>query len=74
MKIEKNLPIPSSVVGRPAIYPWADMEIGDSFLAMPDGGKTSLTSKLSTCAAHAFGKGNYATRKEGDGVRVWRTG
>jgi hypothetical protein len=71
--IDKGVPIPRAKRGgpgkRPAIYPWMDMEIGDSFFA------EGLTQ------AHLAAVGSYTERKTGwkfttrkvpGGTRVWR--
>jgi len=73
MKIDKNIPVPPSAAGRPNKYQWRDMEIGDSvfFDNEPKGAK----SKPST-GAYVWGHKNnikFAARKEGSGVRIWRT-
>jgi hypothetical protein len=74
MKIEKNIEIPedSGHAGRPLIYQWGKMEIGDS--SFFDGCKSTNDSKQYS-AAKSWGRNNNAKfvgRNEGDGVRVWR--
>ena len=70
-KIEKNIPVPSSR-GRVAIYPFREMEVGDSF-AVP-GMKQPVLSNLACQAAKRIGDGRrYSTRRQPDGsIRVWR--
>jgi len=61
-KIEKDVPVPTRC--RRGIYPFAKMEIGDSF----------FTEKGTSCATH-FGKKynkKFIVRKEKDGFRIWR--
>lgn len=73
--IEKNIPIPSPrnplSMGRPRIYPFHVMEVGDSFAVI-------MKKKNAVAAtANRYGKNNnmkFATRKMDDGtIRVWRT-
>ena len=35
-QVEKGVPLPENMKGRKSIYPFADMEIGDSFAFEPD--------------------------------------
>ena len=73
-KIEKNVEAPTGTGhnGRPKIYPFDSMEIGDSFFA---------ENKTANALCSAFrhwriynGKMDvkFTTRKEGNGVRCWR--
>jgi hypothetical protein len=80
--IDKNIPAPAGTRGRPARYPFADMEVGDSF-AVPLAGETwgkgtsdKAVSRLSN-ASNSFGKRNnwkFVTRsRKAEGVvRCWR--
>lgn len=77
MEIESNIPIPAGKgatgkTGRPAKYPWAKMQIGDSFWVSPDQMPASGQAGISVRAVGALGAGNFRTRKENGGVRVWR--
>ena len=70
-KIEKGVPLPPSRRGR-TLYPWADMEVGDSFVAGPY--STKFQNNVTTSAAlqrRKHGR-SFATRKDGDNLRVWR--
>jgi len=68
-KIEKGVPVPPPKSGRYAKYPFAKMDIGDSFFASEH--PTKVRPAASWWAnRHAGFK--FQTRKEGDGVRVWR--
>lgn len=82
IKIEANIPIPPRgplvSKGRPALYPFADMQIGDSFMVpikASDPQKQKRLAMRVTNAAYAnarlHGK-KYATRVMDGGVRVWR--
>ena len=63
--IDKDRPIPPT--RRQTKYPFGEMEVGDSFFA---------ENKKAVSAAHVWASTHpgvkFATRTEGDGVRVWR--
>lgn len=70
--IEKDLEMPKSLgqKGRPRIYPWDKMSVGDSFFVADqnDKGKVAV-------AASIYGKKHglrLSLKNEGDGFRVWR--
>lgn len=63
--IEKNVPMPEK--GTYSKYPWKTMEVGDSFFVIvSESARSAMSSN-----AKRFGI-RVMTRKEGDGVRVWR--
>ena len=72
-EIDKGVPMPSGH----ALYPWAEMEVGDSFFI--DGPKAS--ERLQRASGewrrkHASGKMcglRFTVRQEIGGARVWRT-
>jgi len=72
--IEKNVPIPERRPGRPPIYPFSMMAVGDSiFIADPDAKK----AKAAACGTGNKRKGKrFRSRRltENDqcGVRIWR--
>jgi hypothetical protein len=70
-KIEKTVPIPKTSGKGGGIYPFATMEVGDSFL-IPDGSKNinSVRSAV-TQAARRNGR-KFTTRLTDSGLRVWR--
>lgn len=81
MKIEKNIPMPpkkggGSKKGRPksdgrSIYPFDDMEVGDSFFA----DEKTISVICSAIGAYKRNRNNgkeFTARKERSGVRVWR--
>jgi hypothetical protein len=73
-KIEKGVPLPSWQTGRAgqSKYPFADLQVGDSFL-VPHFAKTSQMSALIGRWQRTHSNQRFATRKvEGGGVRVWR--
>lgn len=68
LEIQKNI----EFVGkhRPYIYPYRDMEIGDSFF-VPNGKLNTINT-----ANHRAGKRlgwKFSARKQDSGIRVWRT-
>lgn len=78
--IEKGLPIPEMLKkGRPlagcnGLYPFAQMEVGDSFLVPFSPSRTSnpdVYSPLSHYMRRHPGK-NFTCRKVDGGLRVWR--
>jgi hypothetical protein len=64
MKIEKNVPLPVT-------YPFAKMDVGDSFAVPPDVHRTTVS-----IAALRYGRKHdmkFSTRKTPDGtIRCWR--
>jgi hypothetical protein len=70
IKIEKNIPIPAPGT-RGGVYPFGQMEVGDSFLA----GLSSQDKLKAASASHWFGKRNskkFSVLKTDGGFRVWR--
>lgn len=70
INIQQNIPLPEEKTGRKLKYPFAEMNIGDSFFS-----KTT-SSRLSTVAGR-YGKAQtpervFTVRKEENGARVWR--
>ncbi len=77
IKIEKNVPITESKSGFKkghkisTVYPFSDMDIGDSFVV--PGGKKEQSHVCS--AANRWSRrhsGKFTTRREGETVRCWR--
>jgi hypothetical protein len=70
IKVEKNVPLAPDARGK-AMYPWHEMEVGDSFFVP---GKTAV--QMSSSARNVslrLGK-KFSCRTTPEGVRVWRTG
>ena len=68
IKIEKGIPLPP--IGRPPIYPWQEMEVGDSFLVSSDSRRIRNIASV-TNRRHPLKR--FAVRKQPDGMyRVWR--
>lgn len=71
--VEANVPITDGrgvgkSPGRPAKYPWKDMEIGDSF-------KADVPPEVLRAAAFKYGHNHhkrFTVRIDGDGSRAWR--
>jgi hypothetical protein len=70
IRIEKNVALPPPQVGRPPTYPFAAMEIGDSFLMRIEA-KDRVREAAQAWRRRHEGW-NYRTRIEADGIRVWR--
>ncbi len=67
--IDKDVPLPVPA-GRTAKYPWAQMQVGDSFFI------PGMTMKNFGGTAYTAGKKlghKYVVRAQDDGLRVWRT-
>lgn len=78
--IEKYIPIPPKEyrkkhldgTGAVTSYPWAEMEKGDSFVALPHHSETALRSAAWTVGCRL--NRDFSTRMLSDGtVRIWRT-
>jgi hypothetical protein len=70
LEIEKNVPAPSqNGAGRPAKYPFAQMQPGDSIFV--PGLKTAPGGTMTKHIMLHPGQ-KFATRKEEGGMRIWR--
>ena len=76
-KIEKNIAVPPMPNRGPYnIYPWKEMEVGDSFLLVPKDGESlrGLMRRINPQALNAkkrLGR-TFTCRTVENGVRVWR--
>ncbi len=72
IKVEKGIPMPPASCGgvTGAKYPWRDMGVGDSFVAVGKAGKQF--SSAVQAAQRATGR-RFATRTIDGVLRVWRT-
>lgn len=68
LKVDKGIPAPERVSYGSLASFLRKMQIGDSVF-IPH----ATTSSARSAAVYALGSGNYTTRKEHGGVRVWRT-
>ncbi len=66
--IDKNIPIPPEK--KRNIYPYKQMDVGESFFT--EGVRVQIMCNLNYRAGKATGK-KFIARREGNGVRVWRT-
>lgn len=79
--IEKNIPLPERVWGahgRPSKYPFAQMEVGDSFaITAIEQPAEKLRNNIGNCAIKWTQKNaperKFSTRVTGGTVRIWRT-
>jgi hypothetical protein len=71
-KIDKGIPIPDEVWERrkPRIYPWLEMEVGDSFIIETPFYKSARTSAW--YASRRYGVKFRARRVDNDQYRIWR--
>lgn len=70
VEVEHGIPMPGRLDNLPDEYPWAEMEVGDSFKAKGIH-KKSLSSRIYRAQKkHAPKKFEY--RNLPDGIRVWR--
>ena len=76
-KIEKHVEMPQPM--RRGMYPWKDMEVGDSFyVPFPDHKKRSNLSQVLLRSAKNFtektepSNKKFSTRRDDTGIRVWR--
>jgi hypothetical protein len=67
--IEKGVPVPLAKGGS-AKYPWADLEVGDSFF-VPNA-SVAFYSQVGK-ARKLYSPSKFAARKVKGGIRVWRT-
>lgn len=77
IQIEKNIPMPADrATGMH--YPYADMEVGDSFYVETNGTNELATARRLRGSSHAFTRRNggegkkFSVRKMDNGFRVWR--
>ena len=75
-KIEHDIEIPDSFLEGRNIYPFNEMQIGDSFLVLPETEDESLRLYNNVqAAASMYAKRNnvkFSARRETIGIRIWR--
>jgi hypothetical protein len=72
-EIEKDIPVPPA--RNKVTYPFADMEVGDSFFVPCDPDGVLKTERRVSAAAAQYRRRmsvKFVTRREETGVRVWR--
>jgi len=71
-QVESGIPMPDR-----RKYPFAKMNIGDSFLIVCNGDRASVLHAVTTAARRyvntSRGEQKFNCRTERDGVRIWRT-
>lgn len=79
IEIDRDVPLPAGAPaagGRPEIYPWRKMEVGDSFLYPMGTDAPKVVSRVAAKRAHDAGRRSgrkFSCRREAGGVRIWRT-
>jgi hypothetical protein len=70
--IEKGIPMPKEARGRKRLWPFADMEVGDSFFLAGDSAKCQRV--LTNASRYYRNKTGavFVTRSVEGGARVWR--
>lgn len=68
IEIQKDIPLPEQK--KRNFYPYKEMDVGESFL-VPQG-KIQIVCNANYRASKVLEK-KFIARREGDGVRVWRT-
>jgi hypothetical protein len=70
--IEKNVPFPSKT-GRPAIFPYANMEVGDSFVIAGRYDSGKVQSAYIAAKKYFGATGHISTKRiDENHTRVWR--
>lgn len=73
LKIEKDVPIPTGRSGRRPLYPFAEMEVGDSFFIETTSTEESRKRQMRLSDAWSRHHPKKFTSSAVDGgVRVWR--
>lgn len=68
--IDSTIPLPTRSYGTPVVYPFDQMQPGQSFYA---GVKPATLSQYAREWAKSVGSSaKFITRVEGDGARIWR--
>lgn len=70
MKIEKNIPIPAAAHRGARIWPFADMQVGDSVLIPMERAKPARSAATTLGKRRGF---RFVTRAVDGGLRVWRS-
>ena len=70
-EIEKGIPLPEGRRGRKKLYPFGEMEIGDSFVVPVNSQTLSMYKMIGGYTRHLKPK-KFIARKNEDVIRVWR--
>lgn len=69
--VDKGIPCPTAGIGI-AKYPWATMEVGDSFFVPGDPRVLALRLQAAASKERTRTGKRYTGRRQVDGVRIWR--
>jgi len=70
---EEGVPIPPPVSGRPSLYRFMEMKVGESiFVECSPYHADIIRSAASQCKRRSNGEFDYTSRVYPDGVRIWR--
>ena len=73
VKMEKGVEIPPIEYVRKPLYPYAQMQVGDSFcLPADEAGKVERSIRASAYRHSRVKGGKFVVRAVEDGIRVWR--
>lgn len=73
-EIQDDVPMPRRSTGRKGSkYPFADMEVGQSFLVEGDIKAATVRSAIGAFVKRFPEAGKFALRNTDEGLRVWRT-
>ena len=74
--VENGIPVPRKPQGRAPLYPFAGMQVNDSFFLACDGSPRPLVTRILVAARHYVAKhapsARFTTRRVEGGVRCWR--
>lgn len=70
-QVEKNVEMPSR--GAHSVYPFSNMEIGDSFLVASADKKKAASIRACACTYAKKNSVRFTCKQVDGGVRVWRT-
>jgi hypothetical protein len=73
-KLETNVPMPELPRNGRTIYPFRQMNVGDSFFAPIDDDDRLSRDRLASAASYAGSRNNmkFARRRVDGGYRIWR--
>lgn len=72
IEIETDVPLTASYKnGRPEVYPWRKLEVGDSFFVPEERTAPKHIEKRAYEAAKRTGR-KFTCRRQDGGVRIWR--
>jgi hypothetical protein len=71
VKLAHGVPLPDASLRRRNLkYPWAEMNVGDSFLM--ENATTRIARVQVSAANHRYAPRRFTARAEGQKLRVWR--